>query len=188
MVKVSEVDPPTGTLAAPKALIMTGGETTVTVAVLLVAPAPLSLEEIAPVVFALTPAVVPVTLVVSVHELLGGRVEADRLIVDDPATAVGVPPHELVRPLGAATTNPAGRLSVKPTPVSEIVFVPGLAMVKVRETVPFSGTVAAPKALVIVGGAATAMLADAVPPVPPLVEVTLPVVLFLVPFVVPVTF
>ena len=45
-------------------------------------------------------------------------------------------------------------------------------MVKVSEVVPFSGMLAAPKALVIVGGVATVKLAEAVLPVPPLVEVT----------------
>jgi len=38
------------------------------------------------------------------------------------------------------------------------------------------------------GGATTLMLAEAVPPVPPSVELTLPEVLFFVPAVVPVTF
>ena len=42
--------------------------------------------------------------------------------------------------------------------------------------VPFNGIVAAPNAFVIVGGLATDKLAVAVLPVPPFVEVTLPVV------------
>jgi hypothetical protein len=49
-------------------------------------------------------------------------------------------------------------------------------MLKVREVELFSRMLAAPKALVIVGAAATVKLADAVFPVPPLVEVTAPVV------------
>jgi hypothetical protein len=60
-------------------------------------------------------------------------------------------------------------------------------MVKVREVVPFSGIEAAPKALVMLGGEATVRFADAVFPVPPLVEVTLPVVLVYWPEVAPVT-
>jgi len=53
----------------------------------------------------------------------------------------------------------------------------GFWMVNVSEVVPFSGMLAAPNALVIEGGVATVKLAEAVLPVPPLVEVTLPVVL-----------
>ncbi len=109
-------------------------------------------------------------------------------MLPEPATAVAVPPQVLVRPLGVATTRPAGRVSVKATPVSAAVLAAGLVMVKVSEVVPFSGTAGAPKALAIDGGASTLMLVEAVPPVPPSVEVTLPVVLFFVPAVVPVTF
>ena len=43
-------------------------------------------------------------------------------------------------------------------------------------------------ALAIDGGATTLTLAEAVPPVPPSVEVTLPVVLFCCPAAMPVTF
>ena len=56
-------------------------------------------------------------------------------------------------------------------------------MVKLKEVEPFSGMLAAPKALLITGAAATLMLAVAVLLVPAsLVAVTL---LFLVPVVVP---
>src|SRR5579864_9594618 len=60
-------------------------------------------------------------------------------------------------------------------------------MVNVNDVVPFSGMLAAPKALVIVGGVATVKLAEAVLPVPPLVELTAPVVLVYCPEAVPVT-
>src|SRR6476659_10911904 len=60
-------------------------------------------------------------------------------------------------------------------------------MVKVSDVVPFSGMLAAPKALVIDGGEATVRLAEAVLPVPPFVEVTLPVVLVYCPEAAPVT-
>ena len=62
-------------------------------------------------------------------------------------------------------------------------------MVMVIVEVPPTGMPAAlePKALVIVGGATTVRVALAVPPVPPLVELTAPVVLFRLPAVVPVT-
>jgi hypothetical protein len=61
-------------------------------------------------------------------------------------------------------------------------------MVKVRLVLVFRLIWPAPKAFEIVGGASTVMLADAVFPVPPLVEVTALVVLFFTPAVVPVTF
>jgi hypothetical protein len=50
-------------------------------------------------------------------------------------------------------------------------------MVNVSEVVPFSGMVAAPKTFVIEGGVATVKFAVAALPVPPLVELTFPVVL-----------
>ena len=50
--------------------------------------------------------------------------------------------------------------------------------------VPPVATFAGPKALLIDGGARTVTLAEAVPPVPPSFEVTLPVVLFFTPAVV----
>src|SRR5260221_197248 len=109
-------------------------------------------------------------------------------MVPDPAVAVAGPPQVLVSPFGVATTSPAGRLSVTATPVSAIPLVTGLVMVRVSAEVPFSAIGVGLNALAIDGGASTARLAEAVPPVPPSVEVTLPVVLFLVPPVVPVTF
>ena len=107
---------------------------------------------------------------------LAASVPAERLILPEPATAVAVPPQVLFKALGVATTNPAGRLSVKAIPVSARLVL-GFWMVNVSDVVPFSGMLAAPKAFVIVGGVATVRLAEAVLPVPPLVEVTLPVVL-----------
>ena len=99
-----------------------------------------------------------------------------------PATAVTVPPHVSARPFGVATTRPAGSVSVKPTPVSAVAAF-GLVSVNVSVVVPFTTMLAAPNALAIVGGATatTVRLAEAVPPVPPSVEVTALVVLFLAP-------
>src|SRR6266700_2434964 len=185
MVKVKLVEPLSGMLAAPNALMMTGGATTVTLA-FEVLPVPPSVEVTCTLLF-FAPAVVPVTFTDNVQEVLMAKVPADKLTVPDPATAVAVPPQVLVSPLGVATTKPASRLSVKATPVNPMVLIAGLVMVKVKLVEPFSGIVAAPKALVIVGGVATVMLADAVFPVPPLVEITFPVVLFFTPEVVPVT-
>jgi hypothetical protein len=61
-------------------------------------------------------------------------------------------------------------------------------MLNVREVVPFNGIVAAPNTFVIAGGLATVKFAVAVLPVPPLVELTVPVVFVNCPEVVPVTF
>ena len=110
----------------------------------------------------------------------------ERLTLPDPATAVAVPPQVLFKALGVATTRPAGRLSVKAIPVSASVVL-GFWIVNVSEVVPFSGMLATPNALVIDGGVATVKLAEAVLPVPPLVEVTFPVVLVYWPEAVPVT-
>jgi hypothetical protein len=140
-----------------------------------VLPVPPSVEVTVTLLF-FTPAVVPCTFTVTVQEPLAATVPPDKLTVEDPATAVAVPPQGLVRAFGVATTNPSGKLSVNDT-VSGMVL--ELLIVKLNEVVPFNGILAAPKDLIIVGGAAvTVMLAEAVPPVPPSVEVTLPVVLF----------
>lgn len=85
----------------------------------------------------------------------------------------------------AATTSPAGRLSVNATPLAAELF--GLEMAKLRVVAPFSGMVAAPNVLVIDTGLATLKFAEAVFPVPPFVEVTAPVVLVYWPDAEPVT-
>src|SRR5216684_7375709 len=185
MVKVSEVEPFSGMLAAPNALMITGGAATVMLA-LEVLPGPLSVAVTCTLLF-FPPEVVPVTFKDTVQEVLMARVPADKLKEPAPATAVVVPPQVLVKPLGVATTSPAGRLSVNASPVSGMVLAGGLVMLKVRLADPFNGMLAAPKLLVIVGGVATAKLAVAVLPVPPLVELTFPVVLVKFPEAVPVT-
>src|SRR5258708_28746522 len=150
MVKVKLVEPPRGMLAAPKALMITGGATTVIVA-LDVFPVPPSVD-VSCTLLLITLAIVPVTFTVMVHEVLEARVPLTRLTVPDPATAVAVPPHPvLTSPLGVATTRPAGRLSVNAMPVSAMVVAAGLVMVKVKLVEPFNGTVAAPNTFVLVG-------------------------------------
>src|SRR5574340_538741 len=141
-------------IALANALLMVGGATTVTVAVLLVVPVPPSVDVMAPVVLLWTPAVVPFTFTEKLHEPLAAIVPPDRLTLPLPATAVIVPlPHVPLRPFGVATTRPPGRVSLKPTPLSATAL--GLLIVKVSEVVPFSGMVAAPNALLMVGGATT---------------------------------
>ena len=183
-VNVSVVVPFTGMLSVPNALAIVGGATTVRLAEA-VPPVPPSVEVTALVVLFLAPAVVPVTLTVSVHEPPAGRPPLASPTLPAPATAVTVPPHVLANPFGVATTSPAGSVSVKPTPPSVIPGF-GLVSVNVSVVVPFTTMLATPKALAIVGGAAvggvtTTRNAVAVPPVPPSVEVTALVVLPLRP-------
>src|SRR5580704_7858420 len=101
------------------------------------------------------------------------------------AVVVKVPPPTLAELV--ATVKPAGSVSVKATPVSAVVLPAGLVMVKVKVLVPLTAGVVGLKAPAMVGGATTWMLAEAVPPVPPSAEVTLPVVAFWVPAAMPVT-
>src|SRR5215468_5718030 len=194
MVKVSVLVPFNGIELGLKALAIDGGATTVRVAVLLVVPVPPSVELIAPVVLLASPAAVPVTLTVSVHEELCVTLPPDRLITPVPAVAVTVPPQVLVTPGVPATTNvpvAEGSVSLNATPVrSPLAGVPGLfglLMVKVTVVVPLSGILAAPKALLMVGGATTVTVALAVLLFPPSVELTC-TELFLSPAVVPCTF
>ena len=129
-----------------------------------------------------------VTATLMVQEPLTGIVPPDRPIEAEPAFAVNVTPQEPVRLFGEATTMPAGRLSVNETPESAIVFADGLDAVKVRVEAPFGAINVGAKVSASDGGPMTVRLADAVPPVPPAVELTVPVVLFFAPAVVPVTF
>ena len=90
---------------------------------------------------------------------------------------MGEPQPEVEAPVVLATTTLVGNVSLNATPVRAAVLAAGLVMVKVRVEVPFSAMVLGEKALLIVGGTSTANVAAAVAPVPPLVEVTFPVVL-----------
>src|SRR5512144_2645845 len=116
------------------------------------------------------------------HWLLAGMLAPDRAIPVG-AVVVSVPPHTVAKAL--ATVSPVGRVSVNATPVSATALAAGLVMVKVNDVVAFSAMPAGLKTLAIDGGATTLIDAEAVPPVPPSVEVTLPVVLFWVPPAVP---
>src|SRR5215469_15231982 len=107
-------------------------------------------------------------------------------MVPDPAVTVTFPPHVLVRPGVFATTSPAGRLSTKARPVSAVLTF-GFWIEKTSVVEAFSGMLAAPNAFAIVGALMTARLAEDELPVPPLVDVTLPVVLVKLPKAAPVT-
>jgi len=113
------------------------------------------------------PETVPVTFTVNVQLLLAATLAAEIETLPDPATAVTTPPQVLAAPFGVATTIPAGSASVNATPVKPTVFAPGFVIVNVSEVDAFNPMLAAPNAFAIEGGATTATLADAVPPVPP---------------------
>src|SRR5437899_9560045 len=104
------------------------------------------------------------------------------------ATAVTVPPQVLLTPGVEATWSPLVSVSLNAIPFSGVVLGAGLVMVKVTVVVPFSGIVAAPKALLMVGGATTVRVAvSLVVPVPPSVEVIALVVLTASPGAMPFT-
>jgi len=114
----------------------------------------------------------PVTLTEKVQEAFAASVPPDRLMTLVPCVAVMVPvPQEPVKPLGVEMTRPAGRVSLKETPLRAVVRF-GLLMVKLRDVEPFSGMLAAPNALVMAGGETTVREAFEVLPVPASVEVT----------------
>jgi hypothetical protein len=170
-VKVNVVLPFSGTVAAPKDFVIVGGATTVTEA-FEVLPLPAVVEVTETLLF-FAPAVVPVTFTEKTHEPIAASVAPERLALLDPAVAVIVPPPQLpLSPLGVATTSPEGKLSVKATPVSELVLAIGFVIVKLSDVEPFRGMVAAPNDFAIIGAEATLRLAVAVLPVPPFVEVT----------------
>lgn len=114
MVKLKEVDPFSGMLAVPKALVMVGGPTTLTLA-FEVLPVP-PLVELTVTLLFFTPPVVPCTFTETVQVAPGARDAPDRLTVEEPAAAAAVPPQLLFRFGGVATTKPTGRLSVNAMP------------------------------------------------------------------------
>jgi hypothetical protein len=138
------------------------------------------LDEIVEVMFVLAPAVVPCTVMLNVQEPFGASVAPERLTVPVPAAAVltladasvllprpaaagSVTPggglvQPPVRPFGEAIIKPAGSTSVNPMALRKVSEL-GLWMVKLSEVVPFRVTLAAPNALLMVGGAITVVTA-----------------------------
>jgi hypothetical protein len=117
IVKVSDVVPFNGIVAAPKAFAIVGGKSTLTLADA-VPPGPASVDPTLPVVLFFAPAVVPVTFTENEHDALAGIVPPVRVTLFVPAVAVIAPPPQVpVSPFGVATTNPAGNVSEKPIPV-----------------------------------------------------------------------
>jgi len=169
----------------PKDLVMVGGATTVIVA-LAVLPVPPFVDVTFPVVLFLSPALAPVTSTEMVQEPLAATEPPLKLSEVSPATGAKVPPQVLLMFGVAATCKPTGNTSVNATPV-KTVLVFGFVIVKPRVVTPLSGILTAPKDFVIEGALKTVNVSFAALPVPPFVDVTLPVVLFFTPTVVAVT-
>jgi hypothetical protein len=174
-VNCNEVVAFTAMLIGLNALAIDGGATTVSIAVLLVVPVPPSVEVTFPVVLLLLPAVVPVTPTENVHEepAPGDAVSVPpvRLMALLPAVAVIAPlPQVPVTLGGVATRTPAGKLSVKASPL-RVLAVFGLVMVKLSMLLAFNTTLVGLKALLMVGGVNTVTLALEIFPAPSWVEV-----------------
>src|SRR5689334_3505647 len=184
ILKVNEVLAFSRMLAAPNALATVGGVATVRFAEA-VLPVPPFVEVTFPVVLVYCPDAAPITVTLNWHWLLV-LIVAPVSAIPVGAVVVRVPPQTLE--VASATVSPVGSVSVNATPVSGSTFAAGLVMVNVSEVVAFCAIVEGLKVLAMDGGASTVTLAEAVPPVPPSFEVTFPVVLFLRPAAMPVTF
>jgi hypothetical protein len=152
-----------------------------------VVPVPPLLELTVPVVFVTAPIVVSVTLTEMLQFVPGVEVAPPvRFKMVSVAAGLKIPPQVSVAFGVAATLMPGGSESEIATPVSvtPVAFVAGLVIVMVRVEVPPDPMLVGLKALITVGGATTVSTALAVLPVPPLVEVTAPVVLDFAPTVV----
>lgn len=115
-VNARDVVPFTGMVDAPKLFTTTGGSVTVNAA-FDTALIPPSLEFSWTELF-LTPPVVPTTLTEKTHPVPAPKVPPARLTLLEPATLVTVPPQdEPTKLTGVDTTKPAGKLSVKASPV-----------------------------------------------------------------------
>ena len=147
---------PTGVLAVSGLIVVAVVRAVTVMLADAVLPVPPLVEVTAPVVLLFRPVDVPFTFTENVHEALAASVAPDRLTAPQPATAVIVPPPQVpVKPLGVATTIPAGSVSLKAMPVNATVFAAGLVIVKLRLVVPFTGIEAAPNDLLMLGGATT---------------------------------
>ena len=148
-VKVNDVDPFSGMLAAPNTLLSATGAITVSIAVE-VFPVP-AVVELAVTLLLATPAAIPVTFTVNVQFPLTASVAPDRLTELLPATPVIVPPpHVPVSPFGVLTTSDAGSVSVNATPASGIVFAAGFVKVNDNVVLLFRAMVESPNDLAII--------------------------------------
>jgi len=173
---IVEVPVFTAMLADPNDLVMVGAATAVKVAEAVV-PVPPFVALTVPVVLALLPAVVGVTVTETEQLPLTGTLPPLRLMLVAFAFAVNVPPQLLVVVGELVTCRPEGNESLTATPVSAALLPAGLVMVIVSVEDPPTLMLVGAKLLVIVGGESTFNVAVALVPVPPFDELTLPVVL-----------
>lgn len=124
-------------------------------------------------------------LTVIVQKLFAATVPPDKLMLLPPAVALTDPLQPFTTPGVLETTRPAGRLSVKATPVNASPF--ELLILNVTVVFPPTGIAVGLKVLRILGGATTVRLAVDELPVPPSVEVTGPAVFVRTPAAFPVT-
>jgi hypothetical protein len=187
MVKVRVEVPLSVIVLGAKALEIVGGVVTVNVAVLDVVPVPPFVALTTPVVLAYEPGVAESTFTETVQlELMATVPPVTPIEVLPAAPPLIVKPQGLVKPGVPATTRPDGNGSLTATPVRATVLAAGFVIVKVRTELVLTVTLVGANALLIVGGATTVKVAEAVPPVP-VVALTLPVVLTLLPAVAAVT-
>lgn len=184
MVSVNVEVPLSATVVGENALVIVGGAKTFNVA-FAVPPAPDSVVLTFPVTLFFAPAVVPLTATLIEQVPLDVSDPPLKLIAVAAASGLKVPPQVFVAAGTAATSKPAGKLSVIAKPVSAKAF--ELVKLIVSVDVPFSTMLVGEKFLATVGAAATVKVAEAVNPVPPSVEDTVPVTLFFTPAVVPLT-
>src|SRR5438309_11506713 len=150
MVKVSVDVPPARIGEGLNCLAMTGGTTAVRLAVAtLLMFVPLSVVDSVPLTLPCGPAVMAVTLTLTVQEPLAGIVPP--LNVSDVAAAAGahVPPHVVAAAGVAATCTPDGSASVNAAPVSGAAFV--LVSVKVSVETALTAIGLGENAFVIAG-------------------------------------
>ena len=139
IVKVKVLVPFIDMVVGENALLMLRGAITVKVADAAF-PVPPLVEVTAEVVLTLLPPLVPVTVTLTVQVMPASMVPPEKVRLVAPALGANTgDPHPDVSASGvAATCIPAGKLSVKPTPVNATVFEEGLVMVKTRTLVPFT--------------------------------------------------
>ncbi len=132
-VKVRVVDPFKGTVGAENEAPSVGAAADFRLADA-VLPVPPFVEVTAPVVLRKDPATVAVTFTANVQELPAAIVAPASATLPLPDVAVIVPPpQEPDSPLGVATTNPVGNVSIKATPFNGSELAAGFVTVKVSE-------------------------------------------------------
>src|SRR5215469_16012105 len=161
-------------VAAPNAFAIVGALTTATL-----------LDVTLLVVLVKLPRALPVTVTLKLHVWPGAMLAPTRVMLVGLVRVTVPPPQSVALALG--TVRPTGRVSLKPTPMSVSGLIAGLVMMNCSAVVAFSAITLGLKDVVRVGGPSTLRPAEAVLPVPPLVDVAAPVVLVYAPAAAPVT-